>query len=166
MSTSIGMLHFSGSPRLGHLGDLDVYVFDDAMVLIQGLTPKGGLAYRTLQNRGLLGMAVTASSVHRSMRHQREQAETAGDVSAVSLAKAVDGAEFIPLTAWAGARLEKGGLGKVCKLTLTTVSGKSETWRWNWKKNGPTLDEAADILGSALGERFVNAMTAPGSASQ
>lgn len=43
MSTLIGTLHFHGSPRLRHPGDLDVHVFDDAMVLIQGLPPREAL---------------------------------------------------------------------------------------------------------------------------
>lgn len=157
MSTELGMLHFRGSPRLGYAGDLDVHVFDDAMVMIQGLTPKAGLAYRTLLDRGVLGIAVGFAGRKRAFENQHEQAEAADHASAASLAQAVDGAQLMPLSNVASARLEKG-LGKVCKLTFTTGDGESDTWRWNWKKNGPPADEAAEILGSALGERFVNAL--------
>jgi len=159
----LGTLHFKGSPRIAHLGDLDAHVFDDAMVIIQGRTVDKGLAHDFLLNRGILGAAIATADRKRYHAHQREQAEAAGSTSATELAQAVEGAELLPFTALTSACLKKG-LGPVCKLTFTTVSGRTETWQWNWKKNGPPPEVVADMLGSPLGGRFVNAFAEPRSA--
>ena len=146
MSTRLGTLHF-----IGHAGSpLDFHVFDDAIVVIEaGRRHQVGLAF------GAIGGVVAATSANRKVKKLREQADATGFTSAASLAQAVTGAQLTPVGEVAGARLEKA-LGKGRKLTVKNVNGKSRTYRFASNRQSP--DEVAQVMGAALGERFVNAL--------
>jgi hypothetical protein len=146
MSTRLGTLHF-----IGHAGSaLDFHVFDDAIVVIEA-----GRAHQVGLGFGAIGGAVAATSANRKIKRLREQADATGFMSAASLAEGVSGAQLMPVGEVAGARLEKA-LGKGRKLTVKTVNGKSRTYRFASNHQSP--DEVAQVVGAALGDRFVNTL--------
>jgi hypothetical protein len=148
MSARIGTLHMMGEGGTA----LDLHVFADAIVVVGA-----SRLHRIGPAFGAIGGLTSTIAATAQAKKRHAQVAGAESDTAQAIAAAVDGAVVFPLGDIAGARMEKAALG-MRKVVFTFTTGRPRTIKFGPKQQAP--DEVTRVLGTALGDRFVDGLGA------